>query len=215
MKQSNVNVSSHSNLIIFDENACSTSATIPLTNFSTINNVNIISMVNKSQEIVQPGSRSIVQQQTVQDLNKMNERIALLLQLKQNGLLTTENEKQLNILLKQKKTKTSKLKYLQNHACAQKRLREKQKKKIRAITESYPDAGHVLKKVFREDGGRPPIDDACRDLLSTIEEIAAAGGAGDDRRRTEVVSSCLTLDDLREQLKAKGYDIKRTTLYYR
>ena len=172
-------------------------------------------MVNKSQEIVQPDSRSIVQQQTIQDLNEINEHIASLLQLKQNGLLTTENEKQLNILLKQKKTKTSKLKHLQNHACAQKRLREKQKKKMRAITESYLDAGHVLKKVFREDSGRPPIDDAYPDLLSTIEEIAAAGGAGDDRRRTEVVRSCLTLDDLREQLKAKGYDIKRTTLYYR
>jgi hypothetical protein len=157
---------------------------------------------------------TVAQQQTTQDLNEINERVASLLQLKQNGLLTTENKKQLNILLKQKKIKTNKLTYLQKHAGAQKRLREKQKKKLRAITESYPDAAHVLKKVFREDSGRPPIDDTCPDLLSTIEEIAAAGGASDDRRRTEVVRSCLTLDDLREKLKTKGYDIKRTTLYY-
>jgi hypothetical protein len=183
-KQSNVNVSSDSNLIILDEGASSTSATILSASSSTANNVNINSTVNKSKETVQPGPRSIAQQQTNQDLNEINERVASLLQLKLNGLLTIENEKQLNILLKQKKTKTKKQKYLQKHAGAQKRLREKQKTKIRAITESYRDAGRVLKKVFREDSGRPPIDDTCPDLLSTIEEIAAAGGAGDDRRRT-------------------------------
>ncbi|CAF1271257.1 unnamed protein product, partial [Rotaria sp. Silwood1] len=91
----------------------------------------------------------------------------------------------------------------------------KQKNKLRAITESYPDVRHVLQKTFRQDVGRPPVDDASPDLLATIEEIAAIGGAGDDRRRTESIRTCLTLDDLREALKTQGYDIKRTTLYYR
>ncbi|CAF1339294.1 unnamed protein product [Rotaria sordida] len=63
--------------------------------------------------------------------------------------------------------------------------------------------------------GRPSIDDTCPDLLATNEEIAILGGAIDDRRRTETIRSCLTLDDLRETLKMKGYEIKRSTLYYR
>jgi hypothetical protein len=106
-KQSNVNLSSDSNLSILDEGAPSTSVTVPPTHTSssTTNNVNINSTVKKSKEMIQPGSRSIAQQQTTQDLNEINERVASLLQLKQNGLLTTENEKQLNILLKQKKKK--------------------------------------------------------------------------------------------------------------
>ncbi|CAF1494249.1 unnamed protein product [Rotaria sordida] len=91
----------------------------------------------------------------------------------------------------------------------------KQKNKLRAITESYPDVHHVLQKTFRQDVGRPPVDDASPDLLATIEEIAAIGGAGDDRRKTESIRTCLTLDDLRETLKTKAYYIKRTTLYYR
>ncbi|CAF0985546.1 unnamed protein product [Adineta steineri] len=65
-----------------------------------------------------------------------------------------------------------------------------------------------LKKTFRQDVGRPPVDDTCPDLLSTIEEIATFGGAADDRRRSEIIRSCLTLDDLRATLKTKGYDIK-------
>ncbi|CAF2983520.1 unnamed protein product, partial [Rotaria sp. Silwood2] len=82
------------------------------------------------------------------------------------------------------------------------------------FTQFHPDTGHVLQKIFRQDSGRPPVDDACPDLLSTVEEIATIGGASDDRRRTVTVRSCLTLDDLRETLKMQGYDIKRTTLYY-
>ncbi|CAF1588723.1 unnamed protein product, partial [Rotaria sordida] len=38
--------------------------------------------------------------------------------------------------------------------------------------------------------------------------------AGDDRRKTESIRTCLTLDDLREALKTESYDIKRTILYY-
>ncbi len=32
---------------------------------------------------------------------------------------------------------------------------------------------------------------------------------------SEIIRPCLTLDDLREKIKQRGYDIKRTTLYYR
>ncbi len=58
------------------------------------------------------------------------------------------------------------------------------------------------------------MDDACPDLLATIEEIAIIGGAADDRRRSETFRLCLNLDDIHESLKTKGYDIKPSTLYY-
>jgi hypothetical protein len=75
-----------------------------------------------------------------------------------------------------------------------------------------------LKKLYRKDGGghgRPRIEEQCPDLLQIIEEIAKVGGASDDRRCSAIIRPCLTLDDLREKIKQRGYDIKRTTLYYR
>ncbi|CAF4383590.1 unnamed protein product, partial [Rotaria sordida] len=123
--------------------------------------------------------------------------------------------KQLNILLQQKKSTSYQLKRLRNNAKAQKHLRVKKKNKLQTISESHPDVSLVLKAAFRQESGRPSIDDTCPDLLATIEEIAMLGGAADDRRRTETIRSCLTLDDLRGTLKKKGYEIKRSTLYYR
>ncbi len=63
--------------------------------------------------------------------------------------------------------------------------------------------------------GRPPIEEECPDLLQIIEEIAKVGGAADGNRRSQTIRPCLTLDDLREKIKERGYDIKRSTLYYR
>jgi hypothetical protein len=51
--------------------------------------------------------------------------------------------------------------------------------------------------------------------LQIIEEIAKVGGAADGNRRSQTIRPCLTLDDLREKIKERGYDIKRSTLYYR
>ena len=149
--------------------------------------------------MVHPRSCSVAQQRTINGLNKIHERVTSPLELKQTGLLTNENEKQLNVLLKQKKTKTNKLKRLQNHACAWKLLRDKQRKKLRSITESHPDVGRILMNVFRGDSGRSSIDDTCPALLSAIEEIASLGDGNNDRRRKEVVRTYLTLDGLRER----------------
>ena len=157
----------------------------------------------------------VAQEKLSNELDGINERITTLVQLKQTGLFTTENETQLKILFRQKGSTSSQLKRLRNNANAQKRLRVKRKNKLQAISEAHPDVGLILRTTFRQDKGRSSIDDTCPDLLSTIEEIAILGGAVDDRRRTAIVRSCLTLDDLRETLKVKGYEIKRSTLYYR
>ncbi len=72
-----------------------------------------------------------------------------------------------------------------------------------------------LTKLYRRGVGRARVEEQCPDLLQIIEEIAKVGGASDDGRRSETIRPCLTLDDLREKIKERGYDIKRSTLYYR
>ncbi|CAF3383930.1 unnamed protein product, partial [Rotaria sp. Silwood2] len=39
--------------------------------------------------------------------------------------------------------------------------------------------------------------------------------AADNRRRTDAIQSCLTLDSLKEQLDIRGYQLSRTATYYR
>ncbi|CAF4717578.1 unnamed protein product, partial [Rotaria sp. Silwood2] len=107
------------------------------------------------------------------------------------------------------------LKRLQAKQRASNRYRDKRRKIVEYLYETKPELHPHLKKIYRPGGGRPRIEEQCPDLLQIIEEIAKVDGASDDRRRSETIRPCLTLDDLREKLKQRGYDIKRTTLYYR
>jgi hypothetical protein len=86
---------------------------------------------------------------------------------------------------------------------------------VEHLYETKPELHPQLKKIYRPFSGRPSMDEKYPDLLQIIEEIAKVGGATDDRRRSQTIRPCLTLDDLVEKVKQRGYDIKRTTLYYR
>ncbi|CAF2767137.1 unnamed protein product [Rotaria sp. Silwood2] len=183
----NINSCTQSDVVARDDCTLSSIPTTNTTSTANITTTTNTTTTTDTSTTIHPTKRvsCVAQEKVSNELAGVNERITALVQLKQTGLSTAENEKQLKILLKQKKSTSSQLKRLRNHAIAQKRLR------------------------------RPSIDDTCPDLLATIEEIAILNGAADDRRRTETVRPCLTLDDLRETLKMKGYEIKRSTLYYR
>ncbi|CAF0743506.1 unnamed protein product [Didymodactylos carnosus] len=163
----------------------------------------------------QQKTKAPAQELTLRELNDINERIASLVQVKNMGLSTVENAKQLRKLVEQRKRKAQELKRLQSKQRASNKYRDKRKKKVEQLCESNPELATELSKIYRGQVGRPPIEEQCPDLLSIIEEIAKVGGASDDRRRSETIRPCLTLDDLREKIKQRGYDIKRTTLYYR
>ncbi|CAF4489521.1 unnamed protein product, partial [Rotaria sp. Silwood2] len=159
--------------------------------------------------------RQPAQERAYKELSAINDRIASLIQVKQMGLLTAENRKQLRQLMKERKTKTYAIRRLQSRQRASTRYRTKRRKIVEHLFETKPELHPQLKKIYRPGGGRPRIEEQCPDLLQIIEEIAKVGGASDDRRRSETIRPCLTLDDLREKIRQRGYDIKRTTLYYR
>lgn len=48
-----------------------------------------------------------------------------------------------------------------------------------------------------------------------IAEIALFGGAAADRRRSEVIRSCHTLDDLHDELLREGFQLSRSSVYHR
>ncbi|CAF1277160.1 unnamed protein product [Adineta steineri] len=159
--------------------------------------------------------RQPAQERIYKELSSINERIASLVQVRQMGLATAENKKQLKQLMKDRKKKGYELKRLQSKQKASNKYRVKRRKIVDHLFETKPELHPQLNKLYRRGVGRPRVEEQCPDLLQIIEEIAKVGGASDDRRRSETIRPCLTLDDLREKIKQRGYDIKRTTLYYR
>lgn len=67
-------------------------------------------------------------------------------------------------------------------------------------------AASILK--VRESVGRPPLESDQPELLKAIVDIAIYGSATHDRRRTEEIRSCRTLDDLTEKLVQIGFKIQ-------
>ncbi|CAB3979549.1 Hypothetical predicted protein [Paramuricea clavata] len=53
------------------------------------------------------------------------------------------------------------------------------------------------------------------ELLKTITAIAITGSASDDRRRTEMIRTVKTLDDLTDELQKRGYQLSRSAVYLR
>ncbi|CAF4433505.1 unnamed protein product [Rotaria sp. Silwood2] len=171
--------------------------------------------IRTAAEILAKKSKAPAQDKVSKELHEINERIIQLVQVKNMGMATNEQEKQLKKLLVEQKKKSNDLKRLKAEQAAKKRYREIKKRKIEALCEKNPELAAELNKIYRPVIGRPPIEEECPDLLQIIEEIAKVGGAADDNRRSQTIRPCLTLDDLREKIKERGYDIKRSTLYYR
>ncbi|CAF2310322.1 unnamed protein product [Rotaria sp. Silwood2] len=171
--------------------------------------------IRTAAEILAKKTRAPAQEKVSKEIYEINERIIQLVQVKNMGMATAEQEKQLKKLLVEQKKKSNDLKRLKAEQTAKKRAREIKKRKIEALCEKNPELAAELNKIYRPIIGRPPIEEECPDLLQIIEEIAKVGGAADDNRRSQTIRPCLTLDDLREKIKERGYDIKRSTLYYR
>ncbi|KAF6028277.1 hypothetical protein EB796_013415 [Bugula neritina] len=101
-----------------------------------------------------------------------------------------------------------KLKKLQGNVQRQAKSRLKRKAELELLSQKYPEIN-----VPRPKQGRPPLEEKQSDLLETIKEIATLGGAADDRRRSESIRLCRTLDDLVAELQKAGYHISRSAAY--
>ncbi|CAF1273702.1 unnamed protein product [Adineta steineri] len=162
----------------------------------------------ESEKIKAPAQESILS-----DLNEISERIDNLIQVKSMGLLTAENQKKLKKLIEQKQQRSSDLKRLQSRQRASARFREKKKREVEKLCATNPIAAVELSKVFRPTlaTAQMKIEADCPDLLQIIGEIAHVGGATD--KKTD--RPCVSLDDLKNAIKQRGYEISKSSLYYR
>ena len=72
-----------------------------------------------------------------------------------------------------------------------------------------------MKPHNRHVRGRPSINYDQPELLSSIIKIVEASTAAGDRRRTEILRTVKTLDDLHSELTRIGFKLSRSALYLR
>lgn len=155
-------------------------------------------------------NKTPAQETILNDLTTISERIENLIQVKSMGLLTAENQRTLKKLIEQKKERTANLKRLQARQLASTRYREKQKRNIEKLCISNPEIATEFSQVFRSSTARTPMDTACPDLLQILDEFANFGETNDDQPKTS-----LSLDKLKNTLQERGYQIHKTSSYYR
>ena len=70
--------------------------------------------------------------------------------------------------------------------------------------------------MLRQGPGRPPAEESFPELSSLILQLVNRGqSAAENRRRTEALRTCATLDDLTAALKGLGINISRSAVYLR
>lgn len=105
------------------------------------------------------------------------------------------------------------LKNLQYSAMRQKKFRDRRNSKLKKICEKHPEA--TIELNICDKPGRSRIEKTQPQLLQTIVQLVSHGASTDARRRTEILNSCKTLDDLHNELQNVGYSISRSALYTR
>lgn len=153
------------------------------------------------------------QEKSKTKIEMLQEKIVVATNVTRSNLSTSENDKLLHKLNNDLKKEKTILKRKISNAERQKKQREKKKNLFQELCEENPD---VIKKIkLTNSFGRPRLEIEQPELLKTIVEIAMFGCGADDRRRSDVMRSCKTLDDLHAELKKNGFTLSRSATYLR
>ncbi|CAG7829520.1 unnamed protein product, partial [Allacma fusca] len=86
------------------------------------------------------------------------------------------------------------------------------------LKESEPDVyDRIIAKVGEHPGtrGQPSLTEKQPLLLKTIVDIVSPFASAHERRRTDMLRSCSTLDDLQKALIDFGFNLSRSAVYLR
>ena len=139
-------------------------------------------------------------------LNVLDESIASLIDLEKKIGLTTKSKAE---------TIEKKMKRLKSLVKNQQKVRAKRKQVLKELSIDHPEVATKLKKLeAKTTAGRPNVESQ-QGLQEAILSIVIPGFSADDRRRSEVYNSVLSLDYLKSALEKKGFNLSRTATYYR
>jgi hypothetical protein len=172
-----------------------------------------IEVINRDNEetSAKEKSKAPAQESVLNDLTTISQRIENLIKVKSMGLLTAENQKTLKRLIAQKQERTNDLKRLQAKQRASTRFRERRKQLVEKLCVSNPGIAVELSKVLRPTTQKMPIELDSPDLLQVIAEVARIDGATNANSE----KPRLTLDNITDAIQERGYEIRKSSLYYR
>ncbi|CAF1129204.1 unnamed protein product [Adineta ricciae] len=155
------------------------------------------------------------QEALVEEIKQISDNIANLIQVKNMGLSTEETNHTLKKLIRQKKQRSTELSLLRSKQRAGLRYRQRRKKRLETLCNTDPEVATELLKLYKASTiSAHSIDNVSSDLLQTLEEIARIGGVS-DQNPGNIPQPCTTLDELRDKIRTRSYEIRRSSTYYR
>ncbi|CAG8771556.1 41463_t:CDS:2 [Gigaspora margarita] len=147
------------------------------------------------------------------ELIQLNRELSQLQDLEVRGMLTyadsdRKKEIQNEILVSSKAL--SKLESQQN---IQQKYRDRKRQKLQQVEDQLKVAGIDMQLI--RPVGRPRLEETQPGLLETILRLVSSDGQADERRRSEMIRSVKTLDQLQAALEQLNYKISRSATYLR
>ncbi|CAF4225730.1 unnamed protein product [Rotaria magnacalcarata] len=147
--------------------------------------------------------------QTVYKLNSIR-------QLKATNLLSNEAENTLKLLENQQSNYEKKLKRLEQIRISQAKFRRNRKLKLKRLIEKHPNVAAEYNLALYNERGQPSVEGCGQSSLQdVIIEIASRGAAADPSRSSNLIASCMNLDELVEHLKLRDFILSRSATYLR
>ena len=128
------------------------------------------------------------------------------------GLVTP---KQMALVKKKITEKKKAHKRLQGQAKWQQNYRKRLKNTITELSKTSEEAANALKPFNQESPGRPFLEDDQPGIVQAILGIVQNQSSADPRRRSEILRTVKTLDDLHLELCNMGFVISKSATYYR
>lgn len=100
-----------------------------------------------------------------------------------------------------------------SNALRQMKFQQKRRQKLKEICEENEACKKKL--CIRETPGRPNANEVQPGLLQAIIDLSLRGAGAHERRRSDALNCCRTLDDLARELKTLGFNLTRSGLYLR
>uniref|UniRef100_A0ABD2X032 VWFA domain-containing protein n=1 Tax=Trichogramma kaykai TaxID=54128 RepID=A0ABD2X032_9HYME len=152
------------------------------------------------------------QDQCQEKINKMTEELNAV-NVIQNSPLFTENVKKRKIEIENElNNEKNKWKKLQGNLTSQSKARQVKKARLEDVCNKNPELSKALK--VREASGRPRLEEKCPELIQTIIDIVSFSSGADPRRRSEMIQTCKTLEQLTDELQKRlNLNLSRSATY--
>ncbi|CAF1030320.1 unnamed protein product [Rotaria magnacalcarata] len=97
---------------------------------------------------------------------------------------------------------------------SQAKHRNNKRLKMKRLIEKHPNVAQEYNLSLYDQTGQPRVEQRAQSaLLNAIVEIASRGAAADSTRNPDLISPCMTLDDLSKRIKLRGFVLSRSTTY--